>query len=671
MMKSVLIANRGEIACRIIHTCRSMGLRTIAVYSDADRDALHVQLADEAVHIGPPQPSESYLKIENILRAVEVAGADAVHPGYGFLSENTKFARALADAGITFIGPNAEAIRQMGDKIESKRIAEKAGVPGVPGYNGDDQTDAVLIAEAEKIGFPLMVKASAGGGGKGMRRVFERKELEGAIDMARKEAKSSFGDDRLLIEKLITRPRHLEVQIAADKHGNVIHLFERDCSVQRNNQKVLEEAPAPNLPDGVRNKLFERAIALAKTIGYDSLGTVEFIMDAGDDEPAFLEMNTRLQVEHPVTEYITGLDLVELQIRIAGGEELPYEQHEIYPRGHAIEARVTAEKPAQNFMPDIGKVHLIHWPTDIRIDTGIEAGSEISQYYDSMVAKIIAYGSERREACDRLAAALETTAVIGVETNTAFLRDCVLAEDFYAGRATTSFLPETFPDGWQPDASSDAIMAMRAAAIWQAIEEQHQPFTGFRVLSNAGNPARSFVTIQQEGVEPDGGEAVEMIVSRSCADGTPGKGGTRYAISGGGETHEVGVKLDGSMAMLFGEGYRTAVSFFKLDEVLYIGAKGRVRKFTILPSAEFARARLAAGGSGDVVSDMPGAVSEVLVEAGQPIEAGQPVLVLESMKLLITLNASVSGTVETVAVKPGDIVKAGAVLVGITPQENG
>ncbi|NHK26756.1 biotin/lipoyl-binding protein [Parvularcula flava] len=662
MIKSVLIANRGEIACRIIHTCRSMGLRTVAVYSDADRGALHVQLADEAVHIGPSQPSESYLKIENIIRAVEISGADAVHPGYGFLSENTKFAKALADAGITFIGPNDEAIRQMGDKIESKRIAEKAGVPGVPGYNGDDQSDATLIAEAEKIGFPLMVKASAGGGGKGMRRVFERSELESAIDMARKEAKSSFGDDRLLIEKLITRPRHLEVQIAADKHGNIIHLFERDCSVQRNNQKVLEEAPAPNLPDAVREKLFERAISLAKNIGYDSLGTVEFIMDAGDDEPSFLEMNTRLQVEHPVTEYITGLDLVELQIRIAAGEELPYEQHEIYPRGHAIEARVTAEKPAQNFLPDIGKVHLIHWPTDIRIDTGIEAGSEISQYYDSMVAKVIAYGSERREACDRLAAALETTAVIGVETNTAFLRDCVLAEDFYEGRATTSFLPETFPDGWQPDASADPIMAMRAAAIWQAIEEQSQPFTGFRLLTNAGNPARSFAM-----VEPDGGEAVEMIVSRSSADG----GGTRYTVSDGGETHEVGVKLEGSMAMMFGEGYRTAVSFFKKDETLFIGAKGRVRKFTILPSAEFARARLAAGGSGDVVSDMPGAVSEVLVEAGQQIVAGQPVLVLESMKLLITLNASVSGTVETVAVKPGDIVKAGAVLVGITPGEEG
>jgi len=547
-------------------------------------------------------------------------------------------------------------------RSESKRIAEKAGVPGVPGYNGDDQSDATLFAEAEKIGFPLMVKASAGGGGKGMRRVFERGELESAIDMARKEAKSSFGDDRLLIEKLITRPRHLEVQIAADKHGNVIHLFERDCSVQRNNQKVLEEAPAPNLPDEVREKLFERAISLAKNIGYDSLGTVEFIMDADDDEPSFLEMNTRLQVEHPVTEYITGLDLVELQIRIAAGEELPYEQHEIYPRGHAIEARVTAEKPAQNFLPDIGKVQLIHWPTDIRIDTGIEAGSEISQYYDSMVAKVIAYGSERREACDRLAAALETTAVIGVETNTAFLRDCVLAEDFYEGRATTSFLPETFPDGWQPDAATDPIMAMRAAAIWQAIEEQRQPFTGFRLLSNAGNPARSFAM-----VEPDGGEAVEMIVSRSSADG----GGTRYSVSGAGETHEVGVKLEDSMAMMFGEGYRTAVSFFKQDEVLYVGAKGRVRKFTVLPSAEFARARLAAGGSGDVISDMPGAVSEVLVEAGQVIEAGQPVLVLESMKLLITLNASVSGTVETVAVKPGDIVKAGAVLVGIAQDENG
>ena len=658
MFKSVLIANRGEIACRIIRTCRDMGLRTIAVYSDADRDALHVQLADEAVHIGPSQPSESYLKIENILHAVEISGAEAVHPGYGFLSENTNFAGALDKAGIAFIGPNAEAIAKMGDKIESKRIAEKAGVPGVPGYNGDDQSDKTLIAEAEKIGFPLMVKASAGGGGKGMRRVYERGELEGAIDMARKEAKSSFGDDRLLIEKLITRPRHLEVQIAADKHGNVIHLFERDCSVQRNNQKVLEEAPAPNLPDAVREKLFDRAISLAKTIGYDSLGTVEFIMDAGDDEPAFLEMNTRLQVEHPVTEYITGLDLVELQIRIAAGEELPFEQGDIWPRGHAIEARVTAEKPADNFMPDIGPVHLIHWPADIRIDTGIEAGSEISQYYDSMVAKVIAYGSDRREACDRLASALETTAIMGVETNTALLRDCVMAPDFYEGKATTSFLGETFPEGWEPDNGDDAIMAMRAAAIWQALAETGQPFTGLRLTGPAGLPSRSFVM-----VETNGAEAVEMIVTRKES----GPHGARFTISGGGERHEVGVRIEGTVAMMFGEGYRTSLSFHQEGETLYVGAMGRVRRYRILPSADFARVRLASGASGDILSDMPGAVSEVLVVEGDSVKAGQAVLVIESMKLLVSLTSPVSGIVTAVNAAPGAIVKAGTTLVSIEP----
>ena len=658
MFKSVLIANRGEIACRIIRTCRKMGIRTVAVYSDADQNALHVQEADEAVHIGASAPSESYLVADRIIDAARKSGAEAIHPGYGFLSENAAFAKALDKAGIAFIGPDAACIAAMGDKIESKRLAEEAGVPGVPGYSGDDQSDTVLIAEAERIGFPVMVKASAGGGGKGMRRVFAREDLEEAISLARKEAKASFGDDRLLVEKLITRPRHLEVQIAGDKHGNVIHLLERDCSVQRNNQKVLEEAPAPNLDEAIREKFFSRAVQLAKTINYNSLGTVEFIMDADDDEPAFLEMNTRLQVEHPVTELVTGLDLVELQIRIAAGETLPLVQEDITATGHAIEARVTAEKPGQNFLPDIGRLHHISWPGEVRIDTGVETGSEISQFYDSMVAKVIAHGPSRQEACDRLIGALSSTAIMGVETNVSFLKGCVSAAPFYAGEATTSFLGEVFPDGWQPDETEREEARSAAAVIWQALREQRIPYRGLRLLSGSGHPARSWLTLLREGTD----EPVDLVVSKT-ADG--------YHVTGDSQPHTIRVlNLTGNEALILRDNHRTRLTFALSEEHFYLGQHGHVRQYRIMPTAEFAASDAAAAGAGgDIVSDMPGSVADVLVSEGQAVAEGDPVLVVESMKLLITLKARQAGKVSVLNVKTGDLVKAGDLLVSIEADE--
>jgi acetyl-CoA carboxylase biotin carboxylase subunit len=652
MFKSILIANRGEIACRIMRTAKKMGLRTIAVYSDADASALHVKLADEAVHIGPSVAAESYLRIDRIVEAAKKSGAEAVHPGYGFLSENTDFATALDKAGIAFVGPSADAIAKMGDKIESKKLAEAAGVPGVPGYNGEDQSDEKLIAEAKKIGMPVMVKASAGGGGKGMRRVFEEKDLAEAISLARKEAKASFGDDRLLIEKLITRPRHLEVQVAGDKHGNAIHLFERDCSIQRNNQKVLEEAPAPNLPDEVREKLFDRALKLARAIDYDSLGTVEFIMDAGDREPSFLEMNTRLQVEHPVTEFVTGLDLVELQIRIAAGEKLPLAQEDVSVTGHAIEARITAEKPANNFLPDIGTLHHVNWPDTVRVDTGVADGSRISRFYDSMVAKMIAYGDTRTQACDKLISAFNQTAVLGVETNIAFLKDCAAHPDFYEGRATTSFLGEVYPDGWTSDAAQSERQTLIAVALWQHLQANTIPYRGFRLASDREHAARNFITVTKGDAEPLNVKIVQE--------------GDAYTLHHGEAMTTLHVAANDGKATVTHDGHAKSVFYHEAEGSLFVAGNGYTGRYSILPTADHARvAAGAAGGSGNITSDMPGAVSEVLVKPGDHVSAGQGVIVIESMKLLITLKAAVDGEVSTVNVAAGDLVGAGELLVEI------
>ena len=468
-ISSVLIANRGEIALRIMRTCARLGLRTIAVYSDADASAPHVKAADEAIRIGPPPARASYLDAKAIIAAAKQAGADAIHPGYGFLSENAAFARACDEAGLIFVGPSAVAVERMGSKIESKRIAEAAGVPTVPGYHGDDQTPTALAKAAKGIGFPILIKASAGGGGRGMRRVHKAAEFEAELAAAKAEAEAAFGDGSVLLEKLILNPRHLEVQLFGDRVGNLVHLFERDCSVQRNNQKLLEEAPAPNLPDSARAKLFDAALKLGRAIGYDSAGTVEFIMDRDSDSPYFLEMNTRLQVEHPVTESITGIDLVEWQLLAAAGEPLPVKQGQIRARGHAIEARITAERADLSFQPATGELSVVDVPRGVRFDSGVEAGSQVSLYYDSMLAKMIAHGTDRASALSRLDAGLSGATLLGVPTIQPFLRDAIRQPIFADGKATTRFIETAFPGGWMPN-PQELIHAMLVGGIGGSAE---------------------------------------------------------------------------------------------------------------------------------------------------------------------------------------------------------
>ncbi|MBN9452139.1 MAG: ATP-grasp domain-containing protein [Bosea sp.] len=661
MIGSLLVANRGEIAVRIIRTCRRLGIRTVAVFSDADRDAQHVAFADEAVRIGPAAARDSYLRAEAIMEAAARSGAEAIHPGYGFLSEKPDLPLLCRQAGRIFVGPSAECITAMGPKIGSKLIAEKAGVPSVPGYAGADQSNAALADAAARIGYPVMIKASAGGGGKGMRRVFAAAELVPALEMARAEAQAAFGDPALLIEKLVMRPRHLEVQVAGDRHGNVVHLFERDCSVQRNNQKVLEEAPAPNLAPAIRAKLLERGVTLAKAIGYDNLGTVEFILEDGFDEPWFLEMNTRLQVEHPVTEAITGYDLVEWQIRIAAGERLPALQHEIRESGHAIEARITAERADRGFRPDTGRIEGYAEPASIRVDSGVRAGSEVTLFYDSLLAKAIAAGPDRRAACARLAAGLRDFAILGPATTLPFLIDAVEHPLFVEGKATTRFIDEAFPEGWAAKRPRQRLARAVAALLWLEQQKAARPqvdawdrLAGFRLLAPAGGVATSHLLADAE----DGATKLEVRLLPN---------GRQIVLDPGGEI-ELALRIgSGSFELTFED---------RLLRGSHAASAGDIRltldgeTFTIRIGSE-ARPAAATGsggaGSGAVLAPMPGVVAEVRVAPGDRVEAGQVVIVLESMKLFTSLPAGVGGVVADVACRPGDTVQAGKRLVLIEP----
>ncbi len=662
MIGSLLIANRGEIAVRIMRTCKRLGIHTIAVYSDADRDAVHVAVADEAIRIGPAAARDSYLRADAIMRAAARAGAEGIHPGYGFLSEKPDLARLCVEEGRLFVGPSADCIVAMGPKIGSKLIADRAGVLSVPGYLGEDQSTKRLAEEAERIGFPLMVKASAGGGGKGMRRVFERAELIPAIDLARQEAKAAFGDPSLLIEKLVMRPRHLEVQVAGDKHGNVVHLFERDCSVQRNNQKVLEEAPAPNLDPAVRAKLLERGISVARTINYDNLGTVEFILEGGSSEPWFLEMNTRLQVEHPVTEAITGFDLVEWQVRIASGERLPALQGDIRENGHAIEARITAERADQEFRPDAGRIVGYSEPASLRIDSGVTAGSEITLFYDSLLAKAIAAGENRDVACAMLAAGLRDYSVLGPATTIPFLIDAVEHPIFAAGKATTSFIAEAFPDGWKP--VRPLARLARAAAALLRLDASHADgpstsawnrLSGFRILGPAGGLSETRLLAIEEG------KTFALTVKAAV-------NGERHVHDDEGEIalkvrtngHAVEVESDERVRRGVFEKTDGRVRLTLAGETCDIGLEAEV--------ARVAGGATGGGGSGAILATMPGVVAEVKVSAGDTVEAGQVMVVLESMKLFSSLKAEVAGVVADVSCKPGETVMAGKRLVLIEPQ---
>jgi len=652
MFDSLLIANRGEIACRIIKTARRLGLRTIAVHSDADRDALHVRMADQAVHIGPAPASESYLCVERILQAARATGAAAIHPGYGFLSERPDLARACADAGLVWVGPHPDAIVAMGSKIAAKAIAEETGVPCVPGYADADQSDDRLIGAVHEIGFPVMIKASAGGGGKGMRLVADAGDLAAAIDAARSEAVRAFGDGRLLIERAIPAPRHIEVQLLGDTHGGLIHLFERDCSVQRNHQKLVEEAPAPHLADATRNALFQAALRLGRAIGYDSAGTVEFIVDAETEEFFFLEMNTRLQVEHTVTEEITGIDLVEMQLRIAAGERLPLSQDEVVCHGHAIEARVTAEDAADGFRPETGR--LLHWRTDpaLRCDSGVQAGSTVGSFYDSLIAKLVAHGPDREVARRKLVRGLERLEMAGLTTTRLFLRDVLRSARFAAGRVTTHLLTQEWPQGWSRGERMESPMLAALACHMRerANPSPWQALAGFRVLSQAGHPART------------------TYVDADAAD-------TRIAITGQDGDYEIA--CNGRIWNVFAQwqdartlrvtraGILETIGVVYRDGTTHVWSDSLDAAHRIVALGDFnvARERGTATAPERITAPIPGVLVSLHAGPGDVVAEGDTLAVMESMKLLTDLKAAAGGTVSAVHVEANTTVDSGALLI--------
>lgn len=660
MFKKILIANRGEIACRVAATARRLGVKTVAVYSEADARAKHVQACDEAVLIGGPAPRDSYLQWQRILDAAKATGAEAVHPGYGFLSENEEFAQACADSGLVFIGPPPSAIKAMGLKAESKRLMEAAGVPLVPGYHGADQDPLLLKAEAERIGYPVLIKASAGGGGKGMRAVFAAEEFDAALASCKREAINSFGDDAVLIERYVQKPRHIEIQVFGDSHGDCVYLFERDCSVQRRHQKVLEEAPAPGMTAERRAQMGGAAVAAAKAVGYVGAGTVEFIAEQ-DGRFYFMEMNTRLQVEHPVTEAITGQDLVEWQLRVASGEPLPLKQDELVMNGHAIEARICAENPEAGFLPATGALKVARWPAhvsfergDVRIDSGVGEGDEISPYYDSMVAKLIVWGEDRAQALARLDAALRDTHIVGLQTNVAFLRRCAATASFAGADLDTGLIEREKAQLFgQPGLS----LALSAAAVVahtlaeEATRESRDPWSradGWRMY---GASTRRFEL-------EFNGEHHQVLLSRHH------QGGMHLSVAGEAIPFALNSRSLDSHELLLGEGLtqqRVTVKTYKVGEqVAVFAAEGSA----LLTEVDVI-AHAGEGGSegGRLTAPMPGKMVAFLAQPGDTVTKGQPLAVMEAMKMEHTINAPRDGVVAELLYGIGDQVGDGAELL--------
>ena len=669
MFQKILVANRGEIACRVMRTARRMGIATVAVYSDADRNALHVEAADEAVHIGPATAAESYLVIEKIIEACRQTGADAVHPGYGFLSEREAFPRALAENGITFIGPNPAAIAAMGDKIESKRAAAAANVSTVPGYLGEIESAAEAVRIAKDIGFPVIIKASAGGGGKGMRIAHSAAEVEEGFTLAKSEAASSFGDDRVFIEKFIVNPRHIEIQVLGDKHGNVIHLGERECSIQRRNQKVIEEAPSPLLDEETRALMGAQAVALAKAVNYDSAGTVEFV--AGQDRSFyFLEMNTRLQVEHPVTELVTGLDLVEQMIRVAAGLPLGMSQDQLRMQGWSVESRIYAEDPYRNFLPSIGRLVRYRPPEEgtesgvtVRNDTGVFEGGEISMYYDPMIAKLVTHGPNRQAAIDAQAAALDQFVIEGIAHNIPFLTALMQHERWQEGALSTGFIDEEYPDGFasrEPLPEEQKVLVGVAAAI-----------------DHLSNERRREITDQMNGPEVRfARERVVMINDTAVPIQVEGKSSASVAISIIDDDGVLGERVQIESAWWPGQplwsGYvddeEVAVTVRPLlngCELAYRGVRARAFVFTrreaelmaLMPVKE------AADTSKLLLCPMPGLVKSINVEQGAKVQAGDALAVVEAMKMENILRAERDATVKAVKAAPGDSLAVDEVII--------
>ena len=659
MFKKILIANRGEIACRVAATARRMAVKTVAVYSDADANAKHVSACDEAVHIGGSSPKESYLRWERIIEAAKATGAQAVHPGYGFLSENEEFAQACAEAGLVFIGPPPTAIKAMGLKAESKQLMEKAGVPLVPGYHAANQDSALLKKEAGRIGYPVLIKASAGGGGKGMRAVEKAEEFDAALASCKREAINSFGDDAVLIEKYVQRPRHIEIQVFGDTLGNYVYLFERDCSVQRRHQKVLEEAPAPGMTEAMRKQMGEAAVAAARAVNYVGAGTVEFIVEqraGGEMNFFFMEMNTRLQVEHPVTEAITGLDLVEWQLRVASGQPLPLKQDQLRIYGHAIEARICAESPDNNFLPSTGTLLAYRKPQcvsfergTVRVDDGVGEGDAISPFYDSMIAKLIVHGNTREEALARLDESLAQTHIVGLNTNVQFLRHVVRSRSFSEADLDTALIPREQAVLFNQDPLGLPLSA--AAAIAQALLQEKaleggDPFSrrdgwrshGLNVrrfeFEFAGEHAKAELTYLHDGA---------LSLSVGNVSGVLAFAPTPQGI----DLHFAGQRILASV-YAFGES----------DHVFSARGAAQILNIDLL-----AHAGEAAADTGRLTAPMPGKVVSFSVKAGDKVSKGQALAVMEAMKMEHTIAAPADGTVAEVLYAPGDQVAEGAELL--------
>ena len=670
MFKKILIANRGEIACRVAATAKRLGVKTVAVYSDADANAKHVAVCDEAVHIGGSAPKDSYLRWERIIEAAKATGAQAIHPGYGFLSENEDFAQACAAAGLVFIGPPASAIKDMGLKAESKQLMEKAGVPLVPGYHGSNQDPALLQREADRIGYPVLIKASAGGGGKGMRAVDKSEDFAAALESCKREAINSFGDDAVLVEKYVQRPRHIEIQVFGDTHGNCVYLFERDCSVQRRHQKVLEEAPAPGMTPALRAQMGEAAVAAAKAVNYVGAGTVEFIVEqpGGYERPDqmkfyFMEMNTRLQVEHPVTEAITGLDLVEWQLRVASGEPLPLQQQDLRIQGHAIEARICAENPDNNFLPATGALNVYALPEcvtfergTVRVDSGVRQGDAISPFYDSMVAKLIVHGDTREQALARLDEALAQTHIVGLATNVQFLRRVAKTDAFAQAKLDTALIPREQAVLFHQEPVGLPLAAAAAVAqtlLRERASEGADPFSRRDGFHSHGVNRRRFEF-------EFGGEHAKAWLTYE-------RGGSLHLAVGEGETAVAGPlvfapQADGIELQFAGQ--RTRAAVYAQGEVDHVFTPLGATQITAIDLLAHAGEVAAEGGR--LTAPMPGKVVSFAVKAGDAVTKGQPLAVMEAMKMEHTIAAPADGVVQELLYAPGDQVTEGAELLKLS-----
>ncbi len=647
----VLVANRGEIALRVIRSARELGYRTVAVYSTADRNARHVRAADQAVAIGGDLPADSYLRIDRIIEAAKLSGADAIHPGYGFLAENPALPRACQEAGIVFIGPSAESIIAMGHKAGAKKLMMDAGVPCVPGYQGEDQDEERLIREADNVGFPIMIKATAGGGGRGMRLVENPEDFPAALRSAKSEAESAFGDPEVILERAIVNPRHIEIQIMADRYGNAVYIGERDCSIQRRHQKVVEEAPSPAVSPELRARMGETAVKAVKAIQYEGAGTLEFLLDQ-DGNFYFMEMNTRLQVEHPVTESITGLDLVELQLRVAAGQPLPLSQDDIVLRGHSIEVRLCAESPSEGFMPQSGTMALWQMPSGLRVEDAVESGSEIPPYYDSMIAKLISVGADREEARRRLVSGLKDAAALGVETNQAFLTACLEHPTFIQGEATTAFVENHQDELLARDEDADQRARLLAAVLLYATDAQGGYGGGISTITHRLPIIFRFSV---------NGESADARVSN--------QGNGEFQIQFDDETTALTLNSVDSTSVRFTcQGLSEAAEMIRRGNQLYLRYRGH--SYRIDDHTHEAAAAGDAAGDGVIRASMNGRVVAVHAAEGDTVEAGQAIVVLEAMKMEHVHVAAVSGTLISLTVSEGEQVTAGKVIAEIQPPES-